>query len=232
MWNQVSFNALFFITPLSCSVSRVITQCANVVRLGYLSRALHEYSQCFILSFNFVSSFFYWFLSITQLDVDLQRIGRRYWFPYHLFSWLGGHHFGPIFKLAGNTPFHFTLWNVRFFQVYWCPSFLFARSAEWWYSLLGSAVAIRCTIPSGTGEQSRVSFSIDDGPARIISQETSPSSQWQHVFWDSGTLEMGPHVLLITNLMDGVGLHLDSIDYEPETLPWVLTFRISFIRTN
>ena len=84
---------------------------------------------------------------------------------------------------------------------------------------IGSAIAIRCTIQSAAGEQSKVSFSIDDGPARIISQETGPSSQWQQVFWDSGTLEMGPHVLLITNLMDGVSLHLDGIDYEPETLP-------------
>jgi hypothetical protein len=83
---------------------------------------------------------------------------------------------------------------------------------------IGSAVAIRCTIPSGAGEQSRVSFSIDDGPARIISQETSSSSQWRHVFWDSGTLEIGPHLLVITNLVDSVSLHLDSIDYEPETL--------------
>lgn len=83
---------------------------------------------------------------------------------------------------------------------------------------IGSAVAIRCTIPSGAGEQSRVSFSIDDGPARIISQETSSSSQWRHVFWDSGMLEMGPHLLVITNLVDNVSLHLDSIDYEPETL--------------
>ena len=74
---------------------------------------------------------------------------------------------------------------------------------------IGSAVAIQCIIPSGFREQSRVSFSINNGLARIIYQESSSSPQWQHVFWDSGLLEMGPHLLLITNLINGTSIALN-----------------------
>jgi len=84
--------------------------------------------------------------------------------------------------------------------------------------IIGSAVAIRCNIPSGAGEKSIASLTIDNEPAAIIFHETTSSPQLQCVFWDSGPLKMGSHLLVITNLADGVSLRLDSIDYEPEAL--------------
>ncbi|KAF8154584.1 hypothetical protein B0H34DRAFT_799352 [Crassisporium funariophilum] len=79
----------------------------------------------------------------------------------------------------------------------------------------GSRVAVICILPTGNGERSMATFSIDNGPPVAISHQTTPPVQFQVEFWNSGPLAMGSHLLVITNAGTENYFRLDRIDYDP-----------------
>ncbi|PPQ93868.1 hypothetical protein CVT25_013577 [Psilocybe cyanescens] len=81
----------------------------------------------------------------------------------------------------------------------------------------GTRVAFVCTIPTGDGQLSQASFSVDNGPAVRVTHATTPPVQWQTTFWDSGPLPYGSHLIVMTNVGNTAYLRLDRIDYDPTT---------------
>ncbi|KDR76565.1 hypothetical protein GALMADRAFT_210516 [Galerina marginata CBS 339.88] len=78
-------------------------------------------------------------------------------------------------------------------------------------SVIGSWARVRFT---GSGSLSKASFSLDNGPAIPQSHVTTPPVQWQTVFWDSGPLPFGSHLVVITNTGNDAYFRLDHIDYD------------------
>lgn len=82
--------------------------------------------------------------------------------------------------------------------------------------MLGSRVAIICTIPTGDSVvRTRATVSIDNGATISVSHVTTGPVQYQVVLWDSGPLPFASHLVTLTNAGTEAYLRLDRIDYDP-----------------
>lgn len=82
--------------------------------------------------------------------------------------------------------------------------------------MLGSRVAIICTIPTGDSVvRTRATVSIDNGATIPVSHVTTGPVQYQVVLWDSGLLPFASHLVTLTNAGTEAYLRLDRIDYDP-----------------
>ncbi|KAJ3505726.1 hypothetical protein NLJ89_g7267 [Agrocybe chaxingu] len=79
----------------------------------------------------------------------------------------------------------------------------------------GSVVAVICTIPTGDGRPVSANFAIDDGRPTFVSHASTPPVQFEKIFWDSGPLPMGNHLLTITHAGPDMYLRVNRIDYDP-----------------
>ncbi|KAJ3505497.1 hypothetical protein NLJ89_g7387 [Agrocybe chaxingu] len=79
----------------------------------------------------------------------------------------------------------------------------------------GSIVAVICTIPTGDGRHVSANFTIDNDPPIFVSHASTPPVQFEKIFWDSGPLPIGNHLLTITHAGPGMYLRVDRVDYDP-----------------
>jgi len=94
---------------------------------------------------------------------------------------------------------------------------LFSINQTMWLTTHGgSRVAVICTIPAGRGDQSVAQFSLDGhGRFYLVSHPTSREVRRRIVFWDSGPLPFGQHVLTIMNMGREAEFRLNRIDFDP-----------------